>query len=462
MQVKIFEAEDMATGLKMIRNELGADALILSTRSIRNGKLGILGKPRLEITAAIDKPLPSTKNADTIKSPFKAFTNSSPKKQQSPTNSFAQNGYNEIIRQNINLTVDETIEPISYEKPVDTQSPKSANYAQQTQNDYQDQLGASKHDENISSELGELKDLVKNLAKEVSRISTSQQQEIVIPSQHLSPILQAVQNNILPENAIDNPVIEHLLNLGINLETSSTIADFTKDNLTDDIIQVPEKLSAFMQSTISSLIQTQSPSFENRTEQKRIALVGPTGVGKTTTLAKLAARFLSKHSNSIALITIDTYRIAAVEQLKVYGEIMNLPVDVVITPQELEQAIMRHQDKELILIDTAGRSPRDTYCIDELSSFLVPHLDIQKHLVLSSTTRENEIISTINQFDKIGIDHTIMTKIDECSNLGVLLNIQIQNPNPISFITNGQRVPEDIIEADQQLIAELIMSNTEG
>lgn len=462
MQVKIFEAEDMASGLKMIRSELGADALILSTRSIRNGKLGILGKPMLEITAAIDNPLPNSEQPDAIKSPFKAFTSSS-KKVNSQQNSNAQSGYNQIIRQkNIDLSVDGNVEPISYDEPVDFQQQKVDSAPAQPINNYQKHSTSTKQDNNISNELGELKDLVKNLAKEVSRISTSQQQDVVIPSQHLSPILQAVQDNVLPGNSIDNPVIEHLLNLGINLETSSTIADFTKDSLTDDIIQVPEKLSAFMQSTVSSLIQTQSPNFENREQQQRIALVGPTGVGKTTTLAKLAARYLSKHSNSIALITIDTYRIAAVEQLKVYGEIMNLPVDVVITPQELEQAIMRHQDKELILIDTAGRSPRDTYCIDELSSFLLPHLDIQKHLVLSSTTRENELISTIHQFDKLGIDHTIMTKIDECSNLGVLLNIQIQNPNPISFITNGQRVPEDIIEADQQLIAELIMSNTQG
>lgn len=461
MQVKIFEAEDMAAGLKMIRNELGSDALILSTRSIRNGKLGILGKPMLEITAAIDKPQPNPNKANEIKSPFRSFTNPSSKKPRAQSNAIAQNGYNEIIRQNINLTVDEKVEPISYKRPTQNASAYPEPTAQ-VQNDFQTQQSTTKQNDEISNELGELKDLVKNLAKEVSRISTSQQQDVVIPSQHLSPILQAVQNNILPENSIDNPVIEHLLNLGINLETSSTIADFTKDSLTEEIIQEPEKLSAFMQSTISSLIQTQPLNFENREKQLRIALVGPTGVGKTTTLAKLAARFLSKHSNSIALITIDTYRIAAVEQLKVYGEIMNLPVDVVITPQELEEAIMRHHDKDLILIDTAGRSPRDTYCIDELSSFLLPHLEIQKHLVLSSTTRENELINTINQFDQLGIDQTIMTKIDECSNLGVLLNIQIQNPNPISFITNGQRVPEDIIEADQQLIAELIMSNTEG
>jgi flagellar biosynthesis protein FlhF len=162
------------------------------------------------------------------------------------------------------------------------------------------------------------------------------------------------------------------------------------------------------------------------------------------------------------MITIDTYRIAAVEQLKVYGEIMHLPVDVVITPEQLEQAIARHSDKELILIDTAGRSPRDSYCIDELASFLAPELHIDKHLVLSAGTRENELLDTIERFSTLEINNTIFTKIDECSSLGILLNTQIQNSSPLSYVTNGQRVPEDLLEISPKLVAELIMSQHEG
>jgi flagellar biosynthesis protein FlhF len=162
------------------------------------------------------------------------------------------------------------------------------------------------------------------------------------------------------------------------------------------------------------------------------------------------------------LITIDTYRIAAVEQLKVYGEIMRIPVVVVISPDQLAEAIERHRDKELILIDTAGRSPQDQLCIEELGSFLRPELNIDKHLVLSAATRENEILATIERFENIGITHTIFTKIDECTQLGILLNVQIQNTNPLSYVTNGQRVPEDLIELSPKLVAELIMAQHIG
>jgi flagellar biosynthesis protein FlhF len=221
-------------------------------------------------------------------------------------------------------------------------------------------------------------------------------------------------------------------------------------------------VSGTIVATIQDLIEVSPPVFTAGQGQQRLALVGPTGVGKTTTLAKIAAAYLSRHSSSIALITIDTYRIAAVEQLKVYGEIMGLPVEVVITPEQLEQAIAGHRDKELILIDTAGRSPRDSFCIEELASFMSPELQIDKHLVLAATTRENELLETIDRFRPLGIGNTIFTKTDECSSLGILLNIQIQNPSPLSYVTNGQRVPEDLLEISPKIVAELIMSQHEG
>ena len=141
---------------------------------------------------------------------------------------------------------------------------------------------------------------------------------------------------------------------------------------------------------------------------------------------------------------------------------MRLPVDVVITPEQLKVAIEKHQDKDLILIDTAGRSPKDALCIAELATFLSPELNIDKHLVLSATTREIELLNTIERFNTLGITNTIFTKTDECSNLGILLNIQTQNSNPLSYVTNGQRVPEDLVEVSQNRVAELIMSQNEG
>lgn len=476
MQVKIFEADDMASGLKMIRNELGPEALILSTRSIRSGKLGILGKPKLEITAAVDSAKP-VESKPQIKTPeVLRFRNKKPASK--PANPYDAVPKANTARQNIDLRVNEPIEPITYNfaqqdpltpKQAETSAEPVRQTVEQPVQQHLQQLAPQAQpqtprveDNSLRDEMNELKSLVKNLSREISRLHTPQQPAAQNQVEEPMEVLQGVQNNILPKKSFDNPVINLLLKQGINLETSTTIANFTEDALTEEILQDKDQLRQYLQTTISSLIQTRPISFDNTDDQQRIALIGPTGVGKTTTLAKLAAKYISEYSNSIALITIDTYRIAAVEQLKVYGDIMNLPVEVVITPQELEHALISHRDKDLILIDTAGRSPKDNFCIEELSTFLTPELDIQKHLVLSSTTRESEIISTIQQFENLGIDQTIMTKIDECHNLGVLLNVQIQNPNPISFVTNGQRVPEDILAADQQVIAGLIMSTNEG
>lgn len=249
---------------------------------------------------------------------------------------------------------------------------------------------------------------------------------------------------------------------GISAETAVTLSKFTYDSLSHEDLANSEKFYSFLHTTIADLLPVNPIDLTRKDSQRRIALLGPTGVGKTTTLAKIAARYLSSVSNSIALITIDTYRIAAVEQLKVYGEIMHLPVDVVISPQQLGQALEKHKDKELVLIDTAGRSPRDLLSIEDIGSFLNQNFDIENHLVLSATTREEELQDAIAHFRALPIHSTIFTKLDECVKLGVILNIQIQNPNPISYVTNGQRVPEDIVEADSNQLAQLIIPSPSG
>jgi flagellar biosynthesis protein FlhF len=468
MQVRVFESADMASGLKKIKEELGPDALILSTRTIRNGKLGILGKPILEITAAIDADIPPQ-----------------PKELHAAKELSAQTGvYAPPARkQNSGFrhTVDDSVDHyLNDQRPSRSHSNSSsvADSGSVSRPDSRPDFGSAStefnrkesvhnqtSDHGLHSEVNELKNLVKDLAGQISQLSeketTHKQNE-----QNKQTALQ-VKDVESANRFSNNPIVgDHILSMligrGINIETSRTIAGFLRESLTEQELCDPANVTETIISTIQDLIEVSPPVFGQGQAQQRIALVGPTGVGKTTTLAKIAAAYLSKHSNSIALITIDTYRIAAVEQLKVYGEIMQLPVDVVITPEQLEQAIAKHSDKDLILIDTAGRSPRDTYCIDELASFLRPDLHIDKHLVLSAGTRENELLDTIARFNTLGISNTIFTKIDECSNLGILLNIQIQNSNPLSYVTNGQRVPEDLLEISPKIVAELIMSQDEG
>lgn len=449
MQVRVFEATDMASGLKKIKQELGPDALILSTRTVRNGKLGLLGKPMLEITAAVDADLPKTPTGE---AELPRLANRAV--DHAPAARSQKIGFRHIV--------DDSVEGYLHSQTAADHHAYGSRGASPTarKREYAPPMVANEH--GLQDEVNELKELVKNLAGQITQFTeqeTTYQQarHNTLQVKETDPAIQHGTQSVHGDHILDI-----LIDRGINVETSRTIAGYLRQILTVQELIDSTHVSNAIISTIQDLIKVSPPMFATGQEQQRIALVGPTGVGKTTTLAKIAANYLLKYSHSIALITIDTYRIAAVEQLKVYGEIMRLPVDVVITPEQLEQAIARHRDKELILIDTAGRSPRDSYCIDELASFLPPHLEISKHLVLSAGSRENELLSTIERFNTLDISNTIFTKIDECTNHGILLNVQIQNSNPLSYVTNGQRVPEDLLEISPKIIAQLIMAQNEG
>jgi len=402
----------------MVKKELGPDALILSTRTIKNSKFGLLRKPILEITAAIEPAMPHTPPSSTRN---------------------LSSGFNHVVDDSLDHLVHQgTLESGAGPAVISCSTP-----------DY----SREKPDYGIHNEVNELKNLIKGLAGEVSQLHKKERNQFKTNSRpHRSNGAYIHENHIM----------SMLVTRGLNSDAARTIIDLLPENILEQTLEDPELLLSVTTETIENLLEVAPPVFSSAENQQRIALVGPTGVGKTTTLAKIAASYLTNYSNSIALITIDTYRIAAVEQLKVYGEIMHLPVDVVITPDQLKIAIEHHRDKDLILIDTAGRSPKDDFCIEELSTFLVPDLNIDKHLVLSATTRENELFNIIQRFNALAITNTIFTKIDECTNLGVLLNIQFQDNTPLSYVTNGQRVPEDIIEASQKTVAELVMSQHEG
>jgi flagellar biosynthesis protein FlhF len=184
-----------------------------------------------------------------------------------------------------------------------------------------------------------------------------------------------------------------------------------------------------------------------------VALVGPTGVGKTTTIAKLAANFRLLAQKDVGLITIDTYRVAAVEQLRTYGDIIGIPVEVVLTPSALKQALDRFQNKDLVLIDTAGRSPTNRMHLNELKGFLdFPHPK-EVHLVLSATTNRANLQKVVEAFAPVGIDRLAFTKIDESVAFGGLVSTAYALGKPLSYLTTGQSVPDDIREADPQAIA---------
>jgi flagellar biosynthesis protein FlhF len=188
-----------------------------------------------------------------------------------------------------------------------------------------------------------------------------------------------------------------------------------------------------------------------------VALVGPTGVGKTTTIAKLAANYRLKEKRRVGLITVDTYRIAAVEQLRTYADIIDLPMQVVSTPREMREAVGRMEDLDLILLDTAGRSPKDEVRIQELRAFLTEAHAHEVHLVLSSVASARVLEQTAERFAAVGTTALILTKLDEAGGLGNLLPLVRGSRLPISYLTNGQNVPDDIETAEPSRMARMIL-----
>ena len=195
----------------------------------------------------------------------------------------------------------------------------------------------------------------------------------------------------------------------------------------------------------------------SRRGAKIVALVGTTGVGKTTTLAKIAAKFVLEQGVGAALITADTYRISAVEQLKTYSDILGLPIEIVYTPQELALAIDRHKDKELILIDTAGRSQYSEAQMYELQEFLKANPRIEKHLVISASVKLNDAKEIVKKFSAVEPEKVIITKIDETANFGTVINLLRHENLPLSYLTTGQSVPDDIEVGNADSLANVLL-----
>jgi flagellar biosynthesis protein FlhF len=192
-------------------------------------------------------------------------------------------------------------------------------------------------------------------------------------------------------------------------------------------------------------------------KRRVVALVGPTGVGKTTTVAKLAATFKLVHGLKLGLLTVDTYRIAAIEQLRTYAEIIKIPIAVANSPAEMRTALESLGEVDLVLVDTAGRSPRDEVKIRELSDFLSEVKPDEVHLVLSATLGQRSAQSVVSHFAQVRADRLILTKLDEADGLGSILSIIGHANLPLSYLTNGQAVPDDIERADREHLASQIL-----
>lgn len=193
-----------------------------------------------------------------------------------------------------------------------------------------------------------------------------------------------------------------------------------------------------------------------------VPLIGPTGVGKTTTLAKLAANFALLAHRDVAIITADTYRVAAVDQLRTYASLIDVPLSVVYTPEEMRAAVAEHAGADMILIDTAGRSQHHTTQMDELRAFLAELPDPQTHLVVSATTKMQDLVDIIERFRPLNFDRLIVTKVDETRVYGTIFNLARLAKRPLTYFTTGQNVPDDIEVAVAKRLVDWILPMERG
>jgi flagellar biosynthesis protein FlhF len=296
-------------------------------------------------------------------------------------------------------------------------------YREQYRNDFRTQYGTDRDDFHFGS--GALQQCPENSSV-----------------QHLPAALFELYTDLIEaefEDRLAQEFVEHL--------RAKTTIDLT------DIFAMRAEVERIVEGDIHVSGPLQASAGEGRV----VALVGPTGVGKTTTIAKLAANYRLRQNKSVGLITVDTYRIAAVEQLRTYAEIIDLPMEVVSTPREMREAITRMNSLDLILMDTAGRSPRDEVRIQELKAMLVEAKPAEVHLVLSAVSGAKCLTTTAQRFAAVGTTAIIITKLDEATGLGNLLSVVRGCGLPLSYVTDGQNVPDDIQVAQRRTLAQQIL-----
>jgi flagellar biosynthesis protein FlhF len=225
-----------------------------------------------------------------------------------------------------------------------------------------------------------------------------------------------------------------------------------KDSSMDNI------LSSIYQKIVLKLGQPTTISLKGSTP-KYVFFIGPTGVGKTTTIAKIASKFKVEEKAKVAFLTADTYRIAAVEQLRTYANILGIPLKVVYNADEMEQSRKEFTDFDVVFVDTAGRSHRNKHQRDDIESLIraIPENEREVYLVLSATTKYRDLVSITEAYSEIVGYNLIFTKLDETNSVGNLFNIRMLTNAPLSYATFGQDVPDDIDRIDPQSIAKQLL-----
>jgi flagellar biosynthesis protein FlhF len=441
MLVKTFQAASMAEALRMVKAELGPDAMILSTKKEKTGGiLGFFSKHVYRVTASID---PVRSSAPPVAAPPPATYRERPERERTAKEELENSMLAPLARELKDLR--EKVEALSrreeemrsQEKPDEDVKPA-------------EQADSGLNLKNIPrADLEEIKKLLLNtLAKsQEGGVRTVQWPNA---SDGASAAGQSGAE-LLPD---DSPLAQELIKSGVSTELIRKILDTLT---TLPVEGGSQSLKSRLGETLGRLIKFAGTLKLRKNSPRIIALVGPTGVGKTTTTAKLAAMYALNRGNKVALITMDIFRVGAVEQLKTYSRIMGIPLEVASTPKELEKAVEKHSACDLIFIDTAGRSHKDKEKLDEMKNFLENKIPIEVYLCLSATTKDRELEEILSRFKIFQISKVVFTKIDESESFGNMVNLLMKANLQIAYFTTGQRVPEDIEVATSAKLADMIL-----
>jgi flagellar biosynthesis protein FlhF len=400
MEIKTFRAKTMPQALDLVRRELGPEAMVLHTRELNTGLVSRMFRGRAyEIAATPTEPAQPT--VLSVPSPLRGWAQPStgdPKSPERRALDLAQQPWRGLEA--------------------------SANVAL---------LDSSPSLQPATPSLQEFTSLVQQL-----RTHAPEESKREIP-----PALFDLYTDLI-EAELDEEVARDLLD---RLRRDSSLD-------VHDARATRSRLAHIVQSEL----EVSGPLRAVTGAGRVVALVGPTGVGKTTTIAKLAANYRLKENRRVGLITVDTYRIAAVEQLRTYAEIIDLPMEVVSTPREMREAVQKMRDFDLVLMDTAGRSPRDEVRIRELRAMLTEAEPDEVHLVLSAAASARSLAAAAEKFAPVGVTALVVTKLDEATGLGNLLTLARTARLPFSYLTDGQNVPDDIAVADPRPLASMILN----
>lgn len=444
MTIKTFRGRTIADALDALKKELGRDAVILNTRTFKTGGFMGLGARTITEIIATTQPTPARGRRGAAPAPSRT-----PERVPDRTAPRADDRAAMAVDSYVPSAPARSASVSPAAVPA-AQSPAPRAAAPQPTG-------------------GQSFDPMQSPIRDVAKLIVSASAKTPI-EEELAAIKRMVGHVLRTSGAPRQPAMPDALldcyRKLLEAEVASEIADEITAGVRDELNSHQQADTAAVQAAVTRRLAAFIPVCADAGHIGRapdgrpltIALLGPTGVGKTTTVAKLAATYKLRHGRQIGLITCDTYRIAAVDQLRTYADIIGLPLRVAMTPGEVRAAAESMRDCDAVLIDTAGRSPRDAGRLEELRSMLDAASPHQRHLVLSSTSSESAMAETASAFAPLGYDRVILTKLDEAVNFGVLVNVARRLRTSLSFVTTGQEVPDHIEAGNAERLARCIMS----